>query len=432
MKGILRRYFNLQEAGSSLRTEVLAGFTTFLTLAYIVFVNPTILKQTGMDGGALITATILSAVIGTLLMGIFAKQPFALAPGMGLNAYFAYTVVLGQGLPWQTALGAVFFSGIAFVLLSITKARLYIINSVPLSLKIAIAAGIGLFLTFIGLKNGGFITAHDVTLLTIGNLKSRDVIVSTAGLLVMTALLSRQMKGAILIGILVGTVLSIFLGIVKLPVAWISAPPSLAPLWMKMDLKAALALGPVAIIFTFLLVDFFDNMGTLIGLGKKAGMMDAKGNLNRMQQALITDGFAVITGACLGTSTVTTYIESAAGIQDGGRTGLTAIACAFFLFCLLFFSPIIAIIPASATAPALIVVGLMMAASIKELDMEDYTNALPTFLTVIMIPFTFSIARGIAIGFISYTLIKVLTGRWREVHWMMYLLSLALGLHLTI
>ncbi len=416
---------------SRLKTEILAGLTTFLTLSYIVFVNPSILRQTGMDHGALITATILSSVIGTLLMGIFGKQPFALAPGMGLNAYFTYSVVLGLGIPWQTALGAVFLSGIAFVVLSVTRARLYIINAVPLNLKIAIAAGIGLFLTFIGLKNGGLVTSHDVTYLTVGDLKAPEAIVTIFGTLVTTALLSKRIHGAILIGILAATGLGIALGLAALPDRLIGLPPSLAPLWLKLDLKGALALGPIGIIFTFLIVDFFDNMGTLIGLGKKAGMIDANGNLVRMKQALVTDGFAVMAGALLGTSTVTTYIESAAGIQEGGRTGLTAVACAFFLICMLFLAPVIAMIPAAATAPALIVVGLMMASTIKELDLEDYTNALPVFLTVLMIPFTFSIARGIAFGFISYTLIKTLTGRWREVHWMMYLLSLALALHLT-
>lgn len=430
MKNLLRRYFRFEEFGTSFKIEILAGLTTFLTLSYIVFVNPSILRQTGMDPGALITATILSAVVGTLLMGIFARQPFALAPGMGLNAYFTYSVVLGLGIPWQTALGAVFFSGIAFVLLSVTKARLYIINAVPLNLKIAIAAGIGLFLTFIGLKNGGLITSHDVTYLTVGHLKSPEVIVTTVGILLTTALLAQKVKGALLIGILGSTILSLVLGIAQVPESFVSLPPSLAPLWMKMDLKAALALGPLGIIFTFLIVDFFDNMGSLIGLGKKAGLIDKDGNLVRMQQALVTDGFAVISGAVLGTSTVTTYIESAAGIQEGGRTGFTAISCAFFLLCLLFLAPVIAIIPAAATAPALIIVGLMMASTIQELDLHDYTNALPVFLTLVMIPFTFSIARGIAFGFISYTLIKTLTGRWREVHWMMYLLSLFLGIHL--
>lgn len=430
MNRLFEKISGLSGRGASIKTEVLAGLTTFLTLSYIVFVNPSILKQTGMDGGALITATVLSSVLGTLLMGIFAKQPFALAPGMGLNAYFTYSVVLGLGIPWQTALGAVFFSGIAFVLLSVTRARLYIINAVPLNLKIAIAAGIGLFLTFIGLKNGGLVTSHDVTYLTVGNLKSPEAVVTICGVLLTTALLAKKVKGAILLGILAGTVVSVLAGLTELPRSWVSLPPSLAPLWLKLDFKGALALGPVAIIFTFLIVDFFDNMGTLVGLGKKAGLIDAQGNLVRMRQALVTDGFAVLAGALLGTSTVTTYIESAAGIQEGGRTGLTAIACAFFLFCMLFFAPVIGAIPATATAPALIVVGLMMATTIKELDLEDYTNALPVFLTVIMIPFTFSIARGIAFGFISYTLIKTLTGRWREVHWMMLILSAALALHL--
>ncbi|MBI2981677.1 MAG: NCS2 family permease [Deltaproteobacteria bacterium] len=427
----LERFFELSRHSTDLKTEFLAGLTTFLTLAYIVFVNPSILRQTGMDPNALITATILSAVFGTVLMGIFAKQPFALAPGMGLNAYFTYTVVIGQGIPWQTALGAVFLSGIAFVLLSVTRARLYIINAVPLGLKIAIASGIGLFLTFIGLKNGGLVTSHDVTFLTVGDLRSREVLVSIVGLLVMTALLAKRIHGAILLGILVSTGIALATGLAHPPDHFIGLPPSIAPLFLKLDLKAATLLGPLTILFTFLLVDFFDNMGTLIGLGKKAGLIDEKGNLVRMRQALITDGFAVIGGALLGTSTVTTYIESAAGIQEGGKTGLTALFCAFFLFLLLFFSPIINIIPASATAPALIIVGLMMVSSIKELDLEDYTNALPAFLTAVMIPFTFSIARGIAFGFISYTLIKLITGRWREVHWMMYPLSLALGFHLV-
>ena len=411
---MLATYFKLDENKTDVRTEVLAGITTFLTMAYIIFVNPLILGDAGMDKGAVFVATCLAAALATAMMGLYANYPIALAPGMGLNAYFAYGVVNGMGVPWTVALGAVFVSGVLFLALTLTHVREWIINSIPKALKLSISAGIGLFLAIIALKNAGLVVENKATLVGIGNLKAPTTILACLGFFLMVGLDALRVRGAIMIAILAVTVIVIVFGLSPFN-GIASMPPSLAPTFMKMDVAGALSLGLIAVVFAFLFVDLFDNAGTLIGLAHRAGFLDKEGKLPRIRQALVTDSAAAMGGAILGTSTTTSYIESAAGIKEGGRTGLTALTVAALFLLALFFAPLATTVPAYATAPALFFVACLMARGLAELDWEDVTEYAPGVVTAISMPLTFSIAHGIAFGFISYAGIKIAAGRFQDV-----------------
>ncbi len=420
---MLERVFELSRNGSDARTEILAGLTTFMTMAYIMFVNPAILADAGMDKGAVFVATCLAAAVGSALMGLLANYPVALAPGMGLNAYFTYGVVKGLGHTWETALGAVFLSGILFLIVSATPLREWVVNAIPKSLKLAIAAGIGLFLAIIGLKEAGIIAAHPVTLVTIGNLKSPETVLAVAGFILIAALDARKVPGAILVGVLAVAVLAMltghshFAGIASLP-------PSIAPVLLKLDILKALEIGLVAIVFTFFFVDVFDNTGTLLAVAHKAGLANPDGTLPRARRALVADSAAAMIGAAIGTSTTTSYIESAAGVNAGGRTGLTAVTVAALFLLALFLSPLAASIPAYATAPALVYVACLMMSAVADIDYTDTTEYVPAVVTIAAMPLTFSIAHGIAFGFIAHAGIKLLSGRAHELSPAVAILSL--------
>jgi AGZA family xanthine/uracil permease-like MFS transporter len=424
MQSTLSRFFGIAENNTTVRTEVLAGCTTFLTMAYIVFVNPAILSDAGMDRDAVFVATCLAAAVGTAIMGLYANYPVALAPGMGLNAYFTYGVVLGLGHSWQVALGAVFLSGVIFLVLSVLPVREYIINSIPRSLKMAISAGIGLFLGIIALKNAGIVVAHPATFVSLGDVKSLPVLLAAAGFVIMVALDRRRVPGAIIIAILLVTALGVALGITT-PAGIVSLPPSIAPTFFALDLGGALEVGLITIVFAFLFVDMFDTAGTLVGVAHRAGLLDAEGKLPRAGKALVADSIATMVGAVLGTSTTTSYVESAAGVKVGGRTGLTATVVAVLFLAALFFSPLAATVPAYATAPALLYVACMMARGLTEVDWEDATEYAPAVVTAIVMPLTFSIANGIALGFITYALIKLLSGRIADINLAVAVLAVA-------
>lgn len=410
---MLDRLFGLSDHGTTVRREIVAGATTFVTMAYIIFVNPDILSAAGMDRDAVFVATALAAALGTAIMGLLANYPFALAPGMGLNAYFAFGVVLGLGVSWQAALGAVFISGIIFVLLSLFKIREYLINAIPRSLKMAISAGIGLFLAIIGLKNAGIVIDNPATLVGLGDLSQPAPLLAIVGFIAMVVLDHYRVPGGILISILGVTLISALLGISEVT-GIVSAPPSLAPTFLQMDIAGALSIGLVTVVFAFLMVDFFDTAGTLIGCAQQGNMLDKDGKLPKLRGALLADSVATVGGAALGTSTTTSYIESAAGIRAGGRTGLTALTVAALFLLALFFAPLAGSIPAYATAPALVFVACMMARSLTEIDWDDTTEYAPAMVTVIGMPLTFSIATGIGFGFITYVAVKVLAGRTKE------------------
>ena len=429
MKQRAGKFFKLKENHTNVRTEIIAGITTFMTMAYIIFVNPDILSTTGMDKGAVMTATILSAGLTTILMGLVTNYPFALASGMGLNAFFAFVVAPQYG--WQAALGAVFVSGIVFLLLSVTRAIGYIDAAVPTTLKRAVSAGIGLFIAYIGLQNGGIIVADEATQVTLGDLTQPGPLLTLIGLLIITILMARKVKGAILIGILLTTVVSFFMGIKEVPTGIgdiIGLPASLAPIALKLDLKAYLAV-PFFIIFSFLFVDVFDTMGTLLGTASRAGFLDEKGRLPRVNQAMLVDAIGTVGGALLGTSTVTTYVESTAGVSEGGRTGLTSVVTGVLLLLTLFLAPLAGLIPSQATAPALIIVGVLMVGGIMKINFDDFTEALPAFLTIIFMPLAYSIADGIAFGFIAYPVVKLVAGKGKEVHWLVYILAVVALIH---
>ena len=414
---MLESLFRLSDHGTTVRTELVAGLTTFLTMAYIIFVNPDILAAAGMDKGAVFVATCIAAAIGTLIMGLYANYPIALAPGMGLNAFFAFVVVKGMGVPWPVALGAVFVSGVLFLILSVLPVREWIINSIPRSQKLAIAAGIGLFLGFIGLKSAGIIVASPATFVTAGDLTAWPAVLAALGFAVIVALEYRKVPGAIIIGIIAVTLAGIILGIAEAPTAVIDLPPSIAPTLFAMDLGGVFTLAMATmliLVFSFLLVDLFDTAGTLIGLAHQAGLLDENGHLPRLGRALIADSTATVAGAALGTSTTTSYIESAAGIKAGGRTGLTAVAVAVLFLLALLFAPVATSIPAFATAPAILYVACIMARSIAEIDWDDITEYVPAVITTLSMPLTFSIATGIGFGFVSYAVIKLLCGRQRD------------------
>lgn len=424
----INKYFDIEGQGSSFKTELLAGLTTFLTMAYIIFVNPNILKSAGMPFGAVMTATCLAAAFSSILMGMFAKLPIGLAPGMGTNAYFAFYVCGVMGISWQTALGAVFISGAIFLLLTITKLREKIIDAIPMSMKHAVAAGIGIFIAFVGLKQAGIIVKNDTVLLGLGDMTSRGVIVTLAGLVITTFFLAKKIRGALLWGILLTTILAIILGVSKMPEAAVSMPPSILPTLGKMDIMGALGLGLLQIVFAFVFVDMFDTIATLIGVADEGGLMkkgaDGKLHLPRAGRALTTDAVGTMIGAALGTSTTTCYIESAAGIAEGGKTGLTAVIVGLLFMLVLFFAPIIGAVPGQATAPALIIVCVYMLRNLGKVEWGDFTEAVPAVVVCLAIPLTFSISNGLALGFILYPAIKILTGRWREASWLVYVLGI--------
>lgn len=437
ISALFDRFFGIRGAGSTVPRELRAGLTTFLTMSYVLFVNPQVLGNAIVveNGFAkLLIVTALAAAVGSLLMGLLARYPFAQAPGMGLNAYFAYTVVLGQKIPWQTALGAVFISGALFVVLSLLGVRQAIVRAIPMHLKFAVTAGIGLFLAFIGLKNAGAIVADPATFVTLGALRSAPVLIAIFGLLVTAVLLVRRVQGAILYGILAATLLGIVTHAPLYPgphgtlVAFGGFPNVAFPIWPAglvgaLDVRGAVGLGLAAVVFTFFFVDFFDATGTLVGLANKAGVLDANGDLPRAREAFVSDGLAAMIGAALGTSTTTAYIESASGIEEGGRTGLTAttVAALFLVATLLW--PLAGAIPAAATAPALIVVGALMLDSLRSVAWDDFAVSIPVFLTIVAMPLTFSIANGVSFGVISYAAIKLLSGRGKEVDPLMYVVA---------
>lgn len=425
------QWFKLKENGSDVKTEVIGGLTTFLTMAYIIFVNPLILSEAGMDKPALITATCLAAAFGTLLVGLWANVPFAMAPGMGLNAFFTYTLVMGQGLSWQTALGVVFVSGVAFFVLTVVGIREKVVNAIPLSLRIATAAGIGLFITFIGLKNMGLVVDNPATLVSIGPLTC-PVLIGLGALLLITILELRKVKGSILIGIAVAAIVGAILGEVAMPDAAVSAPPSLAPIAFKLDVFGALRWGLVGAIFSFMFVDLFDSIGTIVACSYEAGHVEPDGTIKKIDKVLEADAVATVVGSLLGTSTTTTYIESASGIADGARTGLSSVVTGLLFLAALFFAPLIGAVPGFATAPALVIVGVFMFRNIKEINFSDMKDAVPAFLTMILMPLTFSISTGLTVGFLSYLLISVLSGGMKKISPVMWVVGLLSAVNLIV
>ncbi len=421
---MLEKLFGMSTKNTSVKTEVLAGITTFMTMAYILAVNPGILSVTGMDKEALFTATAISAIIGTLVMAFYAKLPFALAPGMGLNAFFAFTVVLTMGYSWEFALTAVFIEGIIFLLLTLFNIRELIVNAIPMNLKHAVSAGIGLFIAFIGLQNAGIIQNNDAVLVGLGDMGSPKAIVAFFGILVIGILLVLKVKGALLIGMLSSTILALFLNVTHMPEdGFVSAPPSLEPIFLKLDFSQVFTVDMLIVLFTFLFVDMFDTVGTLVGVAGKANMLTKDGKVPKVKQALFADAIGTTFGALLGTSTVTTYVESAAGVSEGGRSGLTSFTVAILFFIALFFAPLFIMIPGAATAPALFMVGLFMISPILKINFDDYTESIPAFFTIIMMPLTYSIAEGIVFGMLAYVLLKLFTGKFKDVSIVMYVLA---------
>jgi AGZA family xanthine/uracil permease-like MFS transporter len=426
----LERYFEFKKLNTTWKTEILAGVTTFITMAYIVFVNPSILKDAGMPVPAVFAATCLAAAFGSILMGAFARYPIALAPGMGLNAYFTYTVVKGMGVPWQTALGAVFLSGVAFLILTVTGIRQWIIAAIPSELYAAVSAGIGLFIAFVGLRNAGIVKADPATIVSMGNLRDPNVALAVFGILIIATLQAWKVRAAILLGILSTTAVGAVAGLVH----W--QPQSyqwsdISGTMLHLDIRGALGLGLLEIVFVFLFVDLFDNLGTLMGVSKKAGLLESGNSkpgsrIPRLNRILLTDATATIGGSLLGTTTVVSYIESAAGVAAGGRTGVTSIVTGLLFIAALFIAPLIGAVPAAATAPALVVVGGLMISAVAEIPWDDACTAFPAFLTLITIPLTFSIANGLACGIISYVIIHLASGRGRQVPWAAYLLAVLL------
>ena len=436
MKPAFEKLFGFDSAKHSVRTEILAGITTFLTMAYILAVNPNIFSALpGMPGGSVFTATALAAIIGTLVMGLFAKKPFALAPGMGLNAFFVFTVCLGMGYSWQFALTAVLLEGILFIILTLTKVRTWLLNAIPGTLKKAIGAGIGLFIAFIGLQNAGIIVNSDATLVTLGKLTEGKALVGIIGLVITAGLVMAKVRGGMLIGILVTAIIGLFIkdpatgdavtqlirneaGGVKL----ISLPDSVAPIFCKFEWAHVLSWDMLVVVFTFLFIDMFDTMGTIIGVHQGAGLAE-KDDIPDLEKMFLADSVATVCGACLGTSTTTTYVESASGVGEGGRTGLTAFSTAVCFALALLLSPIFLAIPGAATAPALVIVGVMMMPSIKKIHWDDYCKAIPAFLTIILMPLAYSISDGILIGVISYVLMHAVSGKFKDISIPMWVLA---------
>ncbi|MEH6516735.1 MAG: NCS2 family permease [Halioglobus sp.] len=414
MHSILERLFKLSEHNTRVSTELLAGLTTFITMAYIIFVNPQMMASAGMDQGASFTATCLAAALACIFMGLYANWPIGLAPGMGLNAFFTYTVVGEMGYSWQIALGAVFLAGVLFVIMSVTPLRAWMLRSIPRDLRIAMGCGVGLFIGFIGLKSGGIIVANPATILTLGDLSQPQPMLAAIGFVVIAALSVRQLPGAILIGVLSITVLGLIMGEVHYN-GLVSSPPSIAPTFLQMDLAGAFDVAMISVIIAILFVNLFDTAGTLLGVATRANLVDEQGNINNLDKALKADSSSSVMGSFLGCAPVTSYVESAAGVAAGGRTGLTAITVGFLFLMATFFSPLAGMVPAFATSGALVYVALLMMSGMRDLDWDDATELIPALLTIIMIPLSFSIANGIAVGFISYVAIKVISARTSEV-----------------
>ncbi|MED3885504.1 NCS2 family permease [Priestia aryabhattai] len=423
------KLFHLTERKTDVKTEILAGITTFVTMSYIIFVNPTILADAGIPKEAAIAATIFATVFATLLFALWANMPIAVAPGMGLNAFFTYTVVLGEGLTWQTGLGAVFISGVVFFILTITGLRKKIIEGIPAILKSAISVGIGLFIAFIGFKQAGIIVSNKENLVALGQLTKPGPLLALLGFIAVTVLTARKIKGAALISILLVSIAGMALGIVEAPKSISSvvsfSMPSMSETFLQMDIKSALHYGLFSIIFSFTLVELFDNLGSMIGLSKKAGLMDEKGEIKGLDKALMADSLATVASAAMGSTAMNAYVENATGIEEGGKTGLKALVVAMLFLVSILFTPLISIIPAFATAPILIMVGALMLTEIKNIPLDEITDAVPAFCTIILMPLTFSIGEGLALGFLSYTFVKLLAGKAKEIHWIMYIISAA-------
>lgn len=444
---MLDKWFALTQLRTDVRTELMAGLTTFMTMAYVLFVNPSVLGAAGMDKNAVLLATAIGAGLVSIMMGLFVNYPIALAPGMGLNAFYAFTVVIGMGVTWQVALGAVFISGVIFIILTVTQVRQMLVEGIPASLKSAITAGIGLFITIIGLKLSGImsirlslipptldklVAAHGSgtplsfeTIIEMGKLADKSVLLAVLSLIFIAILMARRIKGAILIGIITTTIVAIFMGIVKVPAGFspVAMPDFSRNAFLALDLMGALHMGLLTIIFTFTFVELFDTMGTLVGTATKAGLMDEKGHFPGIGKAMLVDATGVSLGALLGTSTITAYVESAAGIGAGGRSGLTAVTCGVLFLLALFLTPLAGLIPDAATAPALIIVGALMMESVKNIDFADFSEGLPAFLTIVLMPFTYSIANGVSAGLVFYPLLKLINGQGRQVHWIVYVLA---------
>jgi AGZA family xanthine/uracil permease-like MFS transporter len=418
---LLERYFHLKENHTTIRAEFLGGLTTFITMAYIVVVNPQILSKAGMPFDGVVFATCFASAVATLVMGLYANYPIALAPGMSLNAYFTYSVCLGRHVPWQTALGVIFFSGVFFLLLTVSRVREQIVNGIPDCLKHSTAAGIGMFIAFVGLRNANLVVASPATFVTLGSLGNREAQLACVGLAIILILMTRKITGAILIGVIATTLLGIFRGMAAWPQHILSLPHPSAT-WLKLDLRAAMHLGLLEIVFVFLFVDLFDNVGTLLGVSEQGGFVK-EGKIPRVGRALVSDAIGTIFGALTGTSTVTSYIESAAGVAAGARTGLSNVFVAALFLVAAFFAPLANAIPGYATAPALIVVGALMTESIGRVAWADFTDAIPAFVTILATPLTFSIATGLSLGLISYTLVKVAAGRFREISAVIWVLT---------
>lgn len=415
--GKLDNYFGLTKNNTNLKTEVIAGITTFMTMAYILIVNPSILSATGMDKGAVFTATALSAIVATLIMGIYAKLPFAQAPGMGLNAFFAFTIVLGMGYSYEFALTAVFLEGIIFILLTLFDVREAIVDSIPENIKKAISVGIGLFISLVGLEGAGIIVHPEggATILTLGNIMNGTGLLAIIGILITGILLVRKIKGALFIGMIITAIIGIPLGVTPIPTSIISAPPSISSILLKFQWNNIFSLDMVIVLFTLLFMDMFDTIGTLVGVATKAKMLDKDGRVPNLKKALFADAVGTTFGACVGTSTVSTFVESASGVAEGGRTGLTAVSTAVMFVLSLFFAPIFASITPAVTCSALVLVGLFMIEPIKEIDISDFTEAIPAFLTIIMMPLSYSISDGIVFGVVSYIVLKLFTGKAKEI-----------------
>lgn len=425
MNSFIQKTFGMDPAKHSIRTEIIAGITTFLTMAYILAVNPSIfgaLATQGMPTDAVFTATALAAIVGCLVMSIYAKKPFGLAPGMGLNAFFVFTVCLGMGHSWQMALTAIFLEGILFILLTITNVRKLIVDAIPMNLKRAIGAGIGLYIAFIGLKSAGIIVSSDSTSVTLGPLSDNTSILAIIGLLLTSVLVILKVRGGMLLGILVTTIIGIPMGVTHFN-GLLSTPPSISSIFCQFEWSQIFSWDMVAIVFTFLFIDMFDTIGTVVGVSVKSGMVDEKGNVDGINKVLMADAVATVAGAMFGTSTTTTYIESASGVSEGGRTGLTSFTIAVCFAIALLFSPLFLAIPGSATGPVLFIVGVMMAAPVKEIDWEDYSEAIPAFVTMLLMPLAYSISDGIMLGMISYVVINALTGKFKKVSVTMWILA---------
>lgn len=419
----LEKFFKIKEHKTTIRREVVGGLTTFVTMAYIIFVNPNILGAAGMDKGALITVTCLASFIGTMMAGLWVNIPFAMAPGMGLNAFFTYTLVMGKGATWQQALGVVFFSGVVFLIFTLVGIREKVVDAIPLSLRLAVAAGIGLFITFIGLQGLGLVVDNPATLVGLGPITT-PVLLGLTGLVIITVLEIKKVKGSMLIGILTTAILGIIFKQITLPTSLISLPPSIAPLAFKLDIMGALKVGMIGPIFSFMFVDLFDSVGTIMACSSEAGMVKKDGRIEKIGKILEADALATIFGALLGTSTTTTYVESSAGIAAGARTGLAAVVTGFMFLLALIFTPIIGMVPSFATAPALIVVGIYMFKNVKDIDLSDFEIAVPSFITIVAMPLTYSISTGISLGFISYVIVTVAAGDIKKVKLTMWVIAI--------